>query len=207
MKPEKIKIFIETFRQLPSIGPRQAIRLAFYLIQSGKNEIEKIKRAVEGLKSIKICPKCFFTFEGNQKYCSICNSARRDEGTILIVEKETDLVSIEKTGKYKGHYLVLGGLAKNGLLDLNQKLRLKSLENRLRAEKHKIKEIIIALNPSTLGDFTASLIEQKFKNLALKVTRLSRGIPTGGEIEFADEKTLISALQGRHTTNSDNKEA
>ena len=105
---------------------------------------------------------------------------------------------MEKTGKFNGQYLILGGLAKNGELDPKQRLRLKSLAERIKKEPGgKVKEIIIALNPTTFGDFTASLIEQELKPLAQKISHLAKGVPTGGEIEFADEETLKSALEKR----------
>ena len=195
MLPQPIKNFIEIVSKLPSIGPRQATRLAFYLINSGKNEIENLEKAVDDLKRLKTCERCFFIYTES---CPICSDKNRNKEVIAIVEKETDLISLEKTGKFNGQYLILGGLAKNGVLDPNQRLRLKNLAERIKKEfGGSVKEIIIALNPTTFGDFTGTLIEQEFKPLAQKISRLAKGVPTGGEIEFADEETLLSALEGR----------
>lgn len=195
MLPEAIKNFIEIVSKLPSIGPRQATRLAFHLINSGKNEIEKLEKVVFDLKKLKTCERCFFVYTGS---CPICSDKNRIQEVLAIVEKETDLISLEKTGKFNGQYLILGGLAKNGVLDPKQRLRLKSLAERIKKEFNgQAKEIIIALNPTTFGDFTGSLIKQEFKSLAQKITHLARGVPTGGEIEFADEETLGSAFEGR----------
>lgn len=194
MLPQLIKNFIDIVSKLPSIGPRQATRLAFYLINSGKNEIGELEKAVADLKKLKTCERCFFVYSGS---CPICSDKNRIQDVLMIVEKETDLISLEKTGKFNGQYLILGGLAKNGVLDPKQRLRLKNLAERIKKEFSSIKEIIIALNPTTFGDFTSSLIEQEFKPLTQKISRLAKGVPTGGEIEFADAETLLSALEGR----------
>jgi recombination protein RecR len=195
MLPQPIKNFIEIVSKLPSIGPRLATRLAFHLINSGKNEIENLEKAVNGLKQLKTCDRCFFIYTES---CPICSDKNRNKDVIAIVEKETDFISLEKTGKFNGQYLVLGGLAKNGVLNPKQRLRLKNLAERIKKESSgQVKEIIIALSPTTFGDFTSSLIEQELKPVAQKISRLAKGVPTGGEIEFADEETLLSALEGR----------
>lgn len=195
MLPNPIKNFIDGFSKLPSIGPRLANRLAFHLVNSGKNEIEKLSQALAGLKSLKTCERCFFMYVDR---CPLCSDKTRLSDIIAIVEKENDLISLEKTGKFKGQYLILGGLAKNGVLELQQKLRLNSLAQRVQKELNGLaKEIIIALDLTTFGDFTGSLIEQELKPLAQKISHLAKGVPTGGEIEFADEDTLGSAFEGR----------
>lgn len=116
---------------------------------------------------------------------------------IAIVEKETDLMSIEKAKKFLGRYLVLGDIGKDGILDPEQKLRLNHLKATVQKNFGQAEEIILALNPTTLGDIEASLLAQELKPIAKKVTRLGRGLPTGGEIEFADEDTLGGALENR----------
>jgi recombination protein RecR len=198
MIPNSIKRFIEAFSNMPSIGPRQATRLAFYLASLDKATVDELERAVGGLKNLNRCEKCFFFKEGQAKYCAICSSPERDPKTIAIVEKETDLLTLEKTGRFKGTYLVLGKLADKGVIETAQKLRLASLKKRVASDGGALNELIIALNPTSIGDFTADLIKSEFKDLAAKITRLARGIPTGGEIEFADEETLNSAFGGRH---------
>jgi recombination protein RecR len=195
MLPDPIKNFIEIFSKLPSIGPRLATRLSFYLVDSGKNEIENLEKSISNLKKLKTCERCFFIYTDK---CPICSDKNRIKDIIAIVEKETDLISLEKTGKFNGQYLVLGGLAKNGELNPNQRLRIKSLAERIKKELDgQAKEIIIALSPTTFGDFTGSLIKQELKACTQKITQLAKGVPTGGEIEFADEETLGSALEKR----------
>ncbi len=199
MLPSNIRNFISVFSKLPSIGPRQATRLAFYLISSGKNNLEEVSRAVAELKNMKICPRCFFVYSGEGKnLCEICSNKNRRADLVMILEKETDLISIEKTKKFNGRYLVLGEPTKNGILEAASKLRLNVLKTFIQKElMGKAEEIIIATNPTTYGDLNASLIAQELSGLAKKFTRLGRGIPTGGEIEFADEETLGSALERR----------
>lgn len=202
MLPDPIKNFIEYFAKLPSIGPRQATRLAFHLVGLGKAQIDELASAVHGLKNIKICKDCFFiyAFSGTKAsdLCRICSDEARRKDIIMIVEKETDLLSIEKTGKFNGRYLVLGDLRKNGSLDTVQKLRLSALKTRIKKEQGgSVKEIILAVNPTTVGDLNAAIIAQELKGYAQKITRLGRGLPTGGEIEFTDEETLASALEHR----------
>lgn len=196
--PEPIKRFSEIFSKLPSIGPRQALRLAFHLVNAGKNEINSLEEAANGLKSIKTCGQCFFIHQTNHNFCPICADGNRNKKIIAVVEKETDLVSLEKTKRFHGNYLVLGGLVKDGLLSSNQKLRLKNLTARIQNDlAGQADEIILAVNPTTFGDFTAALIMEEVKPFAKKISRLGRGIPTGGEIEFADEETLSQALERR----------
>ncbi|MEK7464701.1 MAG: toprim domain-containing protein [Patescibacteria group bacterium] len=196
MIPESIKYFIERFSKLPSLGPRLATRLAFYLASADKNDLDALEKAVGNLKKINRCGQCFFLSDGKD-LCGICSNPKRDKSVIAIVEKETDLMSLEQTGNFKGHYLVLGELTERGSLEVAQKLRLQTLKDKIK-NSGKAKEIIVALSPSTFGDFVGGLIKQEFKDLSEKITRLGRGIPTGGEIEFADEETLSQALERRN---------
>ncbi|MEK9186105.1 MAG: toprim domain-containing protein [Patescibacteria group bacterium] len=189
MLPDPIKKFVEMFAGLPGIGPRQATRLAFHIKTLGQAAVGELAKTVYGLNDVKTCPQCFFTHTGSSLTCYICSDSKRDIGVIAIVEKETDLISLEKTKKFGGRYLVLGELKKAGALDSAQKLKLKTLKN--------ASEIILAINPTTYGDITAEMIAQELKGVAPKITRLGRGIPTGGEIEFADEDTLGGALDNR----------
>ena len=116
----------------------------------------------------------------------------------MVLEKETDLLSIENTGKFPGRYFILGGVSKTGLMEDWQKLRLQNLKTFIeKTLGGQAEEIILAFNPTSFGDFGASLVEKELKPLTKKVTRLGRGLPTGGEIEFADDETLGSSLEGR----------
>lgn len=183
---------------MPSIGTRQAIRLAFRLINGGKSKIEETVKAVSDLKFLKICSVCFFIHSNKENLCNICKDQNRQKNTIMIVEKETDLISIERTKKFKGRYLVLGEIKKTGVLESFQKLRLNHLKSWAKKEfSDGLEEIIIAINPTTYGDLNSSVITREMESSAKKISRLGRGIPTGGEIEFADEETLGQALERR----------
>lgn len=196
--PEAIKKFVDIFSELPGIGPRQAVRLAFYFIHQGLAYETEAATSLANLRNIKICKQCFYIHENADGYCEICRNPKRNKKIIAIVEKETDLMSLESTGNFEGRYLVLGDLRKNGVLETQQKLRLHSLKTWISEELGgKAEEIIVAINPSTYGDLNASLITKEMDGTALKISKLGRGIPTGGEIEFADDETLKSALERR----------
>ena len=196
--PKSINRFVEIFSKLPGIGPRQAIRLAFYFIRQGVGFQDEASRAIADFKKIKLCRQCFYIHESGSGLCEFCEDKNRNQAIIAIVEKETDVMSMENTDKFKGRYLVLGDLRRAGMLETDQKLRLKSLESWIGKELGgRAEEIIIATNPTSEGEIIASVITQELKPFAKKITRLGRGIPTGGEIEFADEDTLSSAIEGR----------
>lgn len=208
MLPDPIKNFADEFSKLPSIGPRQATRLAFYISSLGKNKVKEISNAILGLNELNTCPRCFRTHSDGGKLCAICSDPTRSKSIIAIVEKETDIISMEKTGKFNGWYLIIGELHKNGELEPEQKLRLASLKNFIKNELNsspssakasagKADEIILAVNPTVYGDLNASLLKKELAEYAGKITRLGRGIPTGGEIEFADEETLGQAIDKR----------
>lgn len=197
MIPESLKYFIEKFSKLPSLGPRLATRLAFYLANTDKNELDSLEKAIGNLKKINRCTQCFFLSD-RKNLCEICSNPKRDKNVIAIVEKEADLMSLEKTGSFNGHYLILGALTERGSLEAAQKLRIQALKEKIKSSGNKAKEIIVALSPNTFGDFVSGLIKQEFKDFSEKITRLGRGIPTGGEIEFADEETLSQALERRN---------
>lgn len=201
MLPEPIKTFTELFSKLPSIGPRQAARLAFYIVSLGRNKIRELAESIDNLGGMKTCQNCFFIYfsrDSKENLCNICHDPKRNKNIIAIVEKETDLMSLERTKKFHGLYLVLGSLQKTGMPDSEQKLRLNNLKKFIEKELGgKAEEIIIATNPTTYGDLNAAMLTNELKDYAKKITRLGRGIPTGGEIEFADEETLGSALERR----------
>jgi recombination protein RecR len=190
MLPSSVQKFIKFFSALPGIGPRQATRLAFYIIRSGQETVYNLAKAIADLKEIKTCPICFYV---NSEQCFICNDPMRRKDLVCIIEKETDLISLEKSKKYNGLYLILGEIGKTGLLGIEQKLRIASLKNRT----PQLTEIILGINPTAYGDLNVSLILQEIKSFASKITRLGRGLPTGGEIEFADPDTLGGAIDNR----------
>ncbi len=193
--PEPIRKFADLFSELPGVGPRQSLRIALYVIHKGRGFIDSVSTALNGLKSVRICRRCFNLYENEGDLCEICSSALRNMDVIAIVEKETDLLSIEKTGRFNGRYLVIGDMRKAGILTSEQKIKLKSLEEEIKSlEGGKAKEIILALNPNPIGDVISSIIAEEIRPFSEKITRLGRGIPSGGEIEFADEETLGESI-------------
>ncbi|MDP1689275.1 MAG: toprim domain-containing protein [bacterium] len=198
MLPDPIKKFADVFSKLPGIGPRQALRLAFYLSSEERALMQEISFATDSMSRVKICSLCFYPHTNTDKLCAICESPARLKNIIAIVEKATDLMSLEKTKRFKGHYLVLGDLGKSGVMETEQKLRLETLKNYISKELGgKAEEIILAINPTAYGDLNASMLQKELAPHTNKLTRLGRGIPTGGEIEFADEETLSAAILGR----------
>lgn len=197
--PNPIKKFVEIFSKLPSIGQRQATRLAFYLAR--KNDLSKnINSAIETIANdLKICEQCFLPFEKNgNNLCPICSDQKRNQTIICLVEKEIDAFSIEKTKTFIGTYHILGRLIDPSDQRSYDALNMNTLEERIKNMPEKIaEEIIIAVNPTTEGDLTAMYLERRLKDLSKKMTRLGRGIPTGGELEFADEETISGAFDNR----------
>jgi len=202
MYPKPIKNFIDKFSRLPSIGPRQAARLAFWLLNGEKNIREDLKKALENLdREIKTCQSCYFAIENNgDNKCHFCDNPSRDHKTICVIEKETDLATIEKSGGYKGLYHVLGGLFSALDTAIPKNLKIPELINRIESKKggdKKVEEVILALSPTHEGDLTAHYLERLLKPLKVKITRLGRGLPYGSDVEFADAKTLSGALESR----------
>ncbi|MEK7134972.1 MAG: recombination mediator RecR [Patescibacteria group bacterium] len=202
MYPKPIKDFIDKFSRLPGIGPRQAARLAFWLLNGEKNTREDLKKALEGLgKEVKTCKSCYFAIENNDNnQCHFCDNPARDHKTICVVEKETDLATVEKSGGYKGLYHVLGGLFSALDTAIPKNLKIPELIKRIESKKSgnkKFEEVILALSPTHEGDLTAHYLERLLKPLKVKITRLGRGLPYGSDVEFADSQTLSGALESR----------
>lgn len=157
-----------------------------------------LARDIAELEKIKICERCFFIHQNQGSLCDICKNPGRRQDIVMIIEKETDLISLENTGKFNGRYFILGLIPKTGILENEQKLRLQTLKTFIEKELGgKSEEIILAFNPTSVGDFNASLVGKELQGLTKKISRLGRGLPTGGEIEFADDETLGSALDRR----------
>lgn len=196
MYPASIQKLISLFSKFPTVGPRTAARFAFYLLKVSKEEKEELIGAISNLESsIKICKLCFNPFEGKEDLCDICRDPRRDRSLLCVVEKESDLKTIEETKKYKGLYFILGGTVSGLKKEDFEKIRKDELMER--AENAEIKEVIISTNPTTEGEATALYLERLLAPLNKKITRLGRGLPIGGELEYADEQTISSALENR----------
>lgn len=191
MFPKSFKKLIDHFAALPSVGPRMAERLVLHLFRQEQEKLADFSQSLAELKkNIRYCRKCFNISEND--LCAICQNPKRQPKTICVVEEPLDIVALEKTGQYSGLYHVLGGT-----IDMEQnKLKITELEKRLKNEK--IEELILAVNPTTEGDATALYLTRTFKPLGIKITRLARGLATGGDIEHADEITLGSAIINRN---------
>lgn len=197
MHSPSVRKLIDLFSRFPTVGPRTAARFVFYLLSLPKEEIENLVSAVSELKNnVKICKSCFNPFEQEGTLCEICSNLSRDRTLLCVVEKETDLATIEKTKRYKGLYFILGGTVSTLKKADIEKLRIKELEERIK-NNPEIQEIIIAINPTTEGEATALYLERTLKSLNKKITRLGRGLPVGAELEYADEETLRAAFEGR----------
>lgn len=196
MLPRPIQNLIDEFAKLPSVGPRQAARFVFHLLDQPKEEIEKFAKKLFILKKVKQCAFCN-RFTELSTLCEICKNTHRDRTAICIVEKDTDIESIEKTKRYNGIYYVIG--TEDEKLQLS---RLKNLISRIKKSNKDLKEIIIATDATTEGEtialYSARHLEELKKSYPeLKITRLGRGLSTGSELEYMDEDTLANALSGR----------
>ncbi len=194
--PDPIQRLIMALERLPGIGPKTASRLAFFLLRAPKELSADLASALQDLKSsIGLCQVCFnFTLSG-QPQCEICFSTERDAGIICVVEDALDVLALERTAGYKGKYHVLHG-ALSPIEGIGPD-DLKIYQLLERVKRGQIKEVIIATNPSMEGDATALYLQQQLKPYEVKVTRLARGLPMGGDLEYADQSTLLRALSGR----------
>lgn len=195
MFPKSIENLISQLAKLPGIGPKFAERLVYFLFSRPKEQNIALLRALQDFnEKIRSCERCGNISE--LPLCPICQDPRRDQTIICVIESSSDIIPIEKTGQYRGLYHVLNGLISPHRHIMPENLRIKQLTERIKNSKD-IKEIIIATNPTTEGDATALYIAKTLEPFKLKVTRLARGLPTGGELEYMDETTLTNALTGR----------
>lgn len=191
--PKPFQKLIDNFSSLPSVGPKMAERLVLYLFKQDKEKINGFAENLQAIKELKICQKCFNISEGD--ICAICEDSGRDQKTICVVEEPLDIISIERTKKYSGLYHVLGGTMETSSSKENPDLKISQLMERIKKEG--TQEVILAMNPTTEGDLTALYLKRKIQPLGIKLTRLGRGLSTGGDIEYADETTLSEALTNR----------
>lgn len=185
---------IGELEKLPGVGPKSAARLAFYILRIPPEEAEQLADAVMEVKrSIGFCRQCFnFT---DQELCSICRDPRRDPSTLCIVAEPRDLVAMDKTNEYKGIYHVLHGVISPMEGVGPEMLKIRELLERLRSGE--VKEAILATNPTIEGEATALYLSNLLKPLGIKVTRIAHGLPMGGDMDYADQATLIQALEWR----------
>jgi recombination protein RecR len=192
--PEPITALIGALNRLPGIGPRSAERIALHLVQTDSAGVRQLAETIlRARERIQLCSVCGALTEKSP--CSICEDARRDASVLCVVEQPVDILSIEKSGTFRGKYHVLGG--KISPLDgiEPEQLRIADLEQRLKSEP--IREVIIALGTDVEGDATSFYLGKRLARAGLKVTRIAHGLPAGSGLEFADELTLSRALEGR----------
>jgi recombination protein RecR len=192
--PSSVERLITELAKLPGVGPRTAERLAFHLLKNDPTRASTLGAAVESLHAgVHTCQTCFNFAEDTE--CEVCASPQRNRTTIAVVEEPFDVVAIEKTGMYHGLYHVLGGVISpiDGIGP--ERLQVDSLMRRVR--QGEATEIILATNPSLEGESTAMYIRAQLENLPVTLTRLARGLPVGGDLEYADQITLGRAMQGR----------
>ncbi len=192
--PNSIQNLIDYFTKLPSVGPKTAERYVFYLLNQPNKELELFAKAIQDLKrGIKICQRCCSV--SSTKFCDICSDPKRNQNIICIVANTRDMLAIENTRQYNGLYHVLGGVL-NSLEDIKpDNLTIKQLL--LRFKEEKIKEIILALSPTIEGETTAMYLEKIISPYKIKTTRLARGLPSGSDLEYADDLTISNALRYR----------
>jgi recombination protein RecR len=194
LAPSALSGLIEQLVRLPGIGPKSAQRLAFHLLKVPREEAATLAEAVLALKDkTRICRQCFNI--GDDEVCGICQDPRRDRSLLCVVEEVNDLLAVEKTREFPGLYHVLGGTLSP--LDGRGPDQIRGRELVARLDGGEIREVILATNPNVEGEATALYLLRLLKGLPVKVTRIARGLPMGGDLEYADEATLARALEGR----------
>ena len=191
---EPIGKLIEEFNKLPGIGPKSAQRLTYYLLQAPPEEAEALANAIRDIKErISLCSVCFNITDSNP--CAICRDKERDHSKICVVEEAIDILPLERTRKYQGLYHVLHGVISpcDGISPED----LKTGELLSRLNTGSVTEVILATNPNLEGEATAMYLQRLITPLGVKITRLARGLPYGGDLEYADDVTLSRALEGR----------
>lgn len=192
---EPVARLIEEFGRLPGIGPKTASRLTFFLLRADEQQAHALARAIMEVKDqVGLCTRCFHITIG--ELCPVCLNPARDQSKLCVVEEPLDVLAIERTGVYHGLYHVLHGHISPLEGIYRENLKIDALVARVQHEP--IEEVILATNPNTEGEATAFLILRDLASLGVRITRLARGLPTGGDLEWADSDTLGSALEGRH---------
>jgi len=191
-----IQDLIDELGKLPGIGPKSAQRIAFYLVQSERVDVNRLVEVLRLVKEkVRFCASCFNVAEDEE--CKICRDPRRDNSSICVVEESKDVVAIERTREFRGKYHVLGGAISpiDGIGP--EQLRIRELLSRL--SDSNITEVIIATDPNLEGEATSTYLARTIKPLGIKISRLASGLPVGGDLEYADEVTLGRAFEGRRS--------
>jgi recombination protein RecR len=196
---EPVARLIESFSRLPGIGPKTAQRLTYYLLRAPDAEARTLARALVAVRDeVVFCERCFNISDA--PVCPICRDPARDDGRLCVVEEPLDVLAIDRTGEYRGRYHVLHGAISpiDGIGP--ERLRIRELLARVdeaAAEGNRVEEVILATNPTLEGEATAMYLNERLEGRVGSVTRIARGLPVGGDLEYADDVTLIRALQGR----------
>ena len=196
MLPDPIQNLILALERLPGIGPKTASRLAFYLLRAPEEVSGLLAEALTDLKNrIAFCQDCFNITTAGRERCEICESGQRDGAIICVVEEPLDVLAMERISAYKGKYHILQGVLSpiDGIGPDDLKIR--ALLERI--QRGGVQEVILATNPSMEGEATAQYLHPRLQALGVRVTRLARGLPVGGDLEYADQNTLLRALSGR----------
>lgn len=192
--PEPISKLIDSFMKLPGIGPKTAVRLAFYVLDMKENDVLDFAKAlVNAKRDLAYCSVCGHITDRDP--CYICDDSHRDQSVVCVVQEPKDVIAMEKMKEYQGVYHVLRGAISPmegiGPEDINIPQLLKRLQDET------VQEVILATNPNIEGEATAMYISRLLKPTGIKVTRIAHGLPVGGDLEYADEVTLSKALEGR----------
>lgn len=194
--PDPLQKLISALERLPGIGPKSASRLAFFFLRAPDELSQELAEALGGLKSrTTLCQECFNITEAGRTRCEICADPRRDGGIICVVEEALDVLALERVGAYNGRFHVLHGVLSPIEGVGPEDIRINSLLDRV--SRGGVREIILATNPSMEGDATALYLQQHLRPHGVQITRLARGLPVGGDLEYADQSTLLKALSGR----------
>lgn len=194
--PAPIQDLINALSRLPGIGPKTASRLTFFLLHAPEDLAQDLADALQNLKSgTAYCPICFNITAAGREMCEICENRERDQGLVCVVEEPLDVLALERTDGFRGRYHVLQGALSPIEGITPDDLKIRELIQRVKAGG--IREVILATNPSLEGDATAMYLRQQLLPLGVHVTRLARGLPVGGDLEYADQNTLLRALSGR----------
>lgn len=194
--PEPIQNLITALERLPGIGPKSASRLTFFLLRAPEDVSCQLAEALTALKSsTSMCRVCFNITRAGQELCEICSDTRRDPSSLCVVEEPLDVLVLERTGGFNGHYHVLHGVLSPIEGVFPEDLKIRPLLQRVQAGG--VREVILATNPSMEGDATALYLQKQILPMGVRVTRLARGLPVGSDLEYADQNTLLRALAGR----------
>ena len=194
--PRAVQRLIDELSRLPGIGPKTASRLTFYLLRGDGQQPRELAEALAELKEqTRFCSNCYNITDAQTDPCAVCADATRQIGLLCVVEEPLDVLAIERTREFKGRYHVLNGVISpvEGVGPEDLKIR----ELVVRCGREPIREVILATNISLEGEATAMYVQKQLASLGVRVTRLARGLPVGGDLEYADETTLARALQGR----------